>query len=760
MTSFAAAGATDALRQITAVSGLDTSVLAVCAVFAAALLIFSIRALDPLLPFKTRAAAATLRTLIIATCLLLLIQPTLHIRTIKSHPASVAVLADTSFSMQRGETTRLAMAVDMLKNSTEALDKLQKNRTVRFWKFSDSLYPAAGIDGLLEPNTPGAKTDIRRAITQLVETGGEHSIQGVILISDGADTEMSAPDGRTRQMSWVAKLGVPVNTVLIKDAPTRTDLSILGVEAAPFAFLRSDTPIAVTLGAVGIPDKEVEAFLKRDGAVLQRRTARLVGGKARLTFNILPFKLGRRVYEIVVPAPSQDEVPDNNRRFLSIDVVRDKYRILHLAGRPSWDQRFLRDTLSAWPRVDLVSFYVLRTAYQSAADGSSGMALIPFPTEELFNDHLGEFDVIIFQEFDPTEVEVDAYGEKIANFVKNGGALAIIGGAKGLLSGTFGDKSLEEILPVKLLPPNTPTARQIDRAPFRAKLTEEGRRHPLTRLKKNREENKQMWRSMTALDGVGRVARLQKGAHALLEHPGLFVDDGPHPLLAVMEAGKGRTLSVTTDSLWRWRFSGPMTGGPGNLYAEFWHKIISWLTRSPDLDRLRLSVTPAPVTLGRAASIGVELLDEIYRPAAGENIQIAVSPTADQADAAETFSATTDSRGMYRMDWKPKKQGAYKVRVTAGNGLENTISFLAISGNREQNRLDPDESLLKALSEASGGHFDINRLNVNKLVINPATGKEVIEQSALPLWDRPITLIWLLLLLAAEWLLRKRSGLD
>jgi uncharacterized membrane protein len=758
---FAATGGTKTDWQLTWVSGLDTAVLIVLGVLAVVAFAYSVRSLDPAIPLKTRIALISMRALIIAVCFAFLVQPTLHIRTLKSKPSTVAVLVDTSMSMRRGKTTRLSMAFGLLKKTLADIKKYRKDVSVQVFGFSGGLFPAESIDTLLDARTSGVKTDIQEAIKELIALNGQSPPQGIVIISDGADTEIVTGENGERQLGWASRLGIPINAAAVKDAPTRTDLSILQVEAPSIAFLRSDLSIGVTVGAVGIPDREIEAFLKRDGAVLQRRTARLVGGKARLSFNTLPVELGRKVYEIAVPMPEKDEVPDNNRQYFSIEVVRDKYRILHLAGRPSWDQRFLRDTLKSWPRVDLVSFYVLRTSAQSTNDGSAGLSLIPFPTNELFSDHLGEFDVVIFQEFDPSEVGVDAFGEKIADFVKNGGALAVIGGAKGLQSGTFGDKALEEILPVVLLPPGTSLSRLIDQTSFRAKLTAEGQGHPITRLKENDEENKQIWRALHPLDGVGRVARLQQKAQALLIHPGLNADDGPQPLLAVREADKGRTLAVTTDSLWRWRFTGPMNGGPSDHFANFWHKVIAWLTHAPDLDRLRLSITPSEVTLGNAARIEVSLLDEAYRPTPNEKLTVTITWTsADGLEAMDSFESATDEQGRFRKDWMPRENGAHRIRVEGGNGLENASQFFVETNNREQNHLDPEPALLQALADATGGHFEMNALSARELVINPALGEEAPSQTTVSFWNHPIALLVFLILLGVEWRLRRRSGLD
>ena len=141
---------------------------------------------------------------------------------------------------------------------------------------------------------------------------------------------------------------------------------------------RSETPVAVTLRSTGISDRELEASLWQDGKILQRRTAQLVGGTGHFSFTVFPSTLGQHVLTVTVPVPQDDEVPENNTAYLTFDVIRDKFRILHIAGHPSWDQRFLRETFTSWPKVDLVSFYILRTEFQSSTLGSAGMALIPF----------------------------------------------------------------------------------------------------------------------------------------------------------------------------------------------------------------------------------------------------------------------------------------------------------------------------------------------------------------------------------------------
>ena len=746
--------------QLTAVSGLNEMLVLTLAGIALLVIVLTYRSLDPAHPLRLRVGVTLLRTLAIGGGFMLLMQPTLHVRSLKSEPACLAVLVDTSGSMIRGTPNRLEKATKLFGDGLATLRALAQQYRVQWYSFGDKLSSFENPEALFNPGTSGNKTDVAGALKSIAHRRKASLADGIVLISDGADTELS-PGEKGWDFSWAKKLGIPINTVAVGEAPTRTDLAIASVEAAPFAFSRSETPITVNLFGVGVADREVEAFLRQNGTVLQRRTARLVGGKGRLTFNLLPTELGRQVLEVTVPVPEGDRVPENNRRDVVFDVIRDKFRILHLAGRPSFDQRFLRETLSEWPRVDLISFYVLRTAYQSSSEGSAGMALIPFPTDDLFQDHLSEFDILIFHEFEPAEVGVDTYAEKIGQFVKDGGALVVVAGEKGLQAGTLGGDALESLLPVTLLRPGRTASKNIEDAPFRARPTEAGLHHPVTRLEEETEPNRQIFRALPLLDGVGKVARLAPGAQVLAEHPGLMSDDGPHPVIAVREVEKGRTMVVTTDALWRWRFTGPMTGGPAEAYTTFWKNAVSWLTHAPELTRLRVEVSPSPVVFGNNAGIDIELLDPSYKPLQGEAITVSISWVDPQAgQKSESFEAKVDANGKYHRDWLPKGLGAHIVEVTSGGGLIGKQRFLVITGDREQHRLDIDPAFLEGLAEATGGYFASNTFAPNRVVTNAAKGRDVLSQRVVSIWDHPLALLLFFAFIAGEWLLRRRMGLD
>ena len=133
-----------------------------------------------------------------------------------------------------------------------------------------------------------------------------------------------------------------------------------------------------------------------------------------------------------------EALASNNSQLFTVKVIRDRVRVLHVCGRPSWDQRFLRAMLRRDPNVDLVSFFILRTETDEQPWNRNELSLIPFPTYEIFEEQLQSFDLVIFQNFNYAPYGVEPYLAGIRDYVEEGGAIAMIGGDLSFASGGYG----------------------------------------------------------------------------------------------------------------------------------------------------------------------------------------------------------------------------------------------------------------------------------------------------------------------------------
>ena len=221
------------------------------------------------------------------------------------------------------------------------------------------------------------------------------------------------------------------------------------------------------------------------------------------------------MFEIGTPVLAGEALTSNNRQVFTLKVIRDRVRVLHVCGRPSWDQRFLRSMLRLDPNVDLVSFFILRTETDDQPWNREEMSLIPFPDREIFDEQLKSFDLLIFQNFNSApSYKVEPYLPGLRDYVQSGGALAMVGGDLSFASGGYAQTALREVLPVEL--EGIPRCRAIGRCTrdaFKPRLTTSGRSHPVTSLSLDPEDQRD------ALGGPARAGGHEPGLAAQARAP-------------------------------------------------------------------------------------------------------------------------------------------------------------------------------------------------------------------------------------------------
>src|SRR5262249_10182638 len=173
---------------------------------------------------------------------------------------------------------------------------------------------------------------------------------------------------------------------------------VRGVSAAGAAVAHVPLPLRVEVGCAGglVCDAlEVTAReLRDDGppAFLASGVAHVKDGKAALDLTVVLDRAGARIVEVAISPQSGDAIPENDRRLLTLNVARDRGRVLQGAGRPTNGGRALRRWIKNDASVGLVAFFILRSPDDDVRAAPNELALIPFPVDELFQEHLPSFD--------------------------------------------------------------------------------------------------------------------------------------------------------------------------------------------------------------------------------------------------------------------------------------------------------------------------------------------------------------------------------
>ncbi|MGD0835971.1 MAG: hypothetical protein ABSB49_04910 [Polyangia bacterium] len=707
-----------------------------------------------------------LRASAIGVCLLICLEPKLELSQVSIVPNYVAVLLDSSRSMtvsppDRGPTRAQRAAALLTAAGPRFADWEANGHRLEFYTFGEALAPATR-NALPAPQAES--TRIGEALSELRTRFAGRDLGAVIVISDGIDTGRIGRgplDGETRRT--LEALAAPVHTVLVAEKALR-DLSISSVLADDFAFVRTPVKLVATLAHQGLDARMVDVSLLRDGRLVDVKTVLLRQGaeEETVTFDFVPDHPGNYVFEIRTPVLTGEALESNNHRLFTLKVIRDRIRILHVCGRPSWNERFLRSLLRLDPNVDLVSFFILRTDSDEMPYGQGELSLIPFPYQEIFDEQLKSFDLLIFDNFNFKPYWVEPYLPGVRAYLEGGGALAMIGGDLSFASGLYGDSALRDALPVALngIAPEGPGAYTTDS--FRPRLTEDGRSHPVTALSLDGALNEARWAALPPLVGINRVAGLRPGARALLVHPTHKSGDGkPAPVLAVSDVGKGRSLALLTDSAWNWGFQAAGAGDDGRAFQRFWEGAIRWLVRDPALTLLHLDLDKIEYRRNQTVSARVRALRSDYTPASGVEVTLELRgvEAAESTSPLRTLKVTTGESGEAQVELAGLDAGAYRLvgeAVLDGRKAVERATFVVRGEGHELDDVIARDAVLREIAGVSGGDFEAGALGAVR--IKPPRQVRVGSLRSIEIWSNPLALLLALGLLAAEWALRRRRG--
>ena len=657
-------------------------------------------------------------------------------------PGRTVVLVDNSASMslvedgqQRGEV------------ALELLDSLGLEQAERFLFDSE-------LKAWTTPDWTGGESDLGVALRAVRERYAGEKLRSVVVITDGIDRGSLREQWMTEGTLTSPTVGGPLTLYSIGEKALIEDTAIREVRTGGFAFIRA--PFTMTVTVVGDQaGAEVPVTLSREGRLVARKRAVLdEQGSAELEFEVTPTRAGRFTYEVSIPVGPNDAVPANNTESVVVRVVRDRMRVLQVCGAPSLDQKFLRLLLKQDPAIDLVSFFILRTERDIPSGyGTEELSLIAFPYERLFTEDLESFDLVILQNFDYAPYfrwSADALLGNIADYVKSGGSLVMIGGDRSFDLGEYAGTPVEEVLPVKL----GVQGEAIDLEPISPVVTEAGSRHPITRLLPDATENLALWERIAPLDGINRSRGAASGAAVLLEHPSLKDGQGRAlPVVAVRAIGAGRSMAIMGDGSWRWSFTEAARGMGNQAYLRFWKNALRWLVGEES--RVTLEGAMDNVRLGTAARLIGRVRDVGFDAQADVPVSLVVTDGADKLN----LEGTTGVDGEVRFEFTPPRAGAWRatMQVEGQRGAKAETVFAVTNRDPELEEVRADPGFLQALAQATDGLFVAMGDQTAPLEDATATRK-IADRNETPLWNHPFIPLVMALFASGSWWVRRRGG--
>jgi hypothetical protein len=582
-----------------------------------------------------RSRGAAVRVAALALILLALANPSFTREEREPLTSVAAVVVDKSPSQGFGERSReTEQAREALVNNLKQIKGLE----VR-------VVDAGQADG----ETDGTK--LFGALSSALSDVPTDRVAGAFLITDGRVHDIPANAG-------ALGFAAPVHALVTgrKDERDRR----IAISAAPrFGIVGQVQTITYRLDDQGTSGERAKITVRRDGEVINERTLQS-GQTANIDVDIK--HAGPNIVEIEASALENELTLVNNRAVVAIDGVRDKLRVLLVSGEPHAGERTWRNLLKSDASVDLVHFTILRPPEKQDGTPINELSLIAFPTRELFQQKINEFQLIIFDRYARQGVLPIPYFDNMARYVRAGGAVLVSAGPDYASTTSIWRTPLDSVLPAEPV--------GVSEKPFYAHLSEAGKRHPVTRGLEGSNSEPPRW---------SRFFRTVETRNAIGQ-PVMTGADGK-PLLLLSRFGEGRVALLLSDHIWLWA-RGYEGGGP---HLDLLRRMSHWLMKQPDLDEEALRLQ----TQGKDLAVLRQTMSDSVAP---------VTITSPSGKTRE-LSLSLSEPGLWRSAVPADELGLWQ----ATDGTLKALINVGPVNPKEFSEVTSTPEMLKPLAQATGG---------------------------------------------------------
>jgi uncharacterized membrane protein len=678
--------------------------------------------LDRQLSLGKRFVLTSLRFIIILLMILVALRPGLTWTSSQSSRQSVAVLVDTSASMElpSGINEKSRWEIEL-----QVLSYLQQRRAVLGDEVDWKIFGYdSGLRSLVEttkgqpklsnswidslPKVPqGTITEVGKPFGSVLALQSDPPLMAMIWLGDGAQTARGDTSEAQQAARQFSLLDIPIYLVGIgprSGAEETRDLVLDGVPDQSEAFAKNPFPVRGNLRAIGLQGREltIAVFLRQpDGKLTRMEQTKLKPNQSdqTLPFNISVVAPDPGTYQLLVKAEGVEGEATllNNEQTCFLNVPSSGSRLLFLEGQASAEQKFIVRGLADSPDLQIDPLWFPETARSK------------WPID--LGDRLQEdvYDCIILGDLDASALGPKNM-ERIIKLVENGTGLITLGGYHAYSSGGYSKSPLEKILPIELNPSDKQNFNQplnltghwanelplIPRAP-----------HPILDLANEASQGKgaeakglEAWKSLRPLLGANRWKGVKQEAGIQI------LASGPQnePLIVASSYGNGRLLCLAFDSSYRW-----WRQGKSELHRRFWRQAVLWTMRREDVQEgFQISMPKRTMSLGESTQYRIDWKGGSKGKPMPKEIEVRWT-----LDGEDRGPLLPQNSGTNRLDGELSqinKPGRYEMVVRAkndeGQPLEARLPFVVVDMAVEKIQSSPDWQLinqLAKLNESAGG---------------------------------------------------------
>lgn len=742
---------------------------------------------------RSRLFLGLLRGAILLLLVLILFQPVLMTSTERVLKQKLVFLVDDSSSMQErdpygdeehretlrkaagladgenpAEKTRAELVKGVLENGV--LEAAAERFDARIHAFDNTVRRNVSVDDL---RSEGTSTRIGSALNRVYSELVGQPAAGVVLITDGQSNEGNDPVRTVSRLLDLQQIQIPLIAVGVGDPAQRKDVQVkIYKPNTGEEFLIGDQiPFTIEIQATGYEDRalplKVEIFDGNRRVATQNVSVNGAGGTAKEVVFVKAEREGRRTFTAKVPVLAGEADDTDNVDSTVLRVIKKRIKVLYAEGYPRWEYRYLKNALvrdNENYAVHIVLVSAERDFVQEASPDLDPIFTFPQEAKDLF-----EYDVIILGDVNPENLAETPGGVgkvlgNLAKFVSDvGGGLLMLSG-EGWNPHSYVGTPLEKVLPIV---PGTrgQYADGFQRA-FRPRRTALGENEPLLRVSKDPQENLMLWED--PVDGFppvywfSSVERAKPGARVLLVHPEAKNRFGPQPLFVSQFYGKGRSIFLGLDSLWRWRkFFGD------RYFYQFYSQSIRYLATTKlyrGNKRYEIFTDKHRYDVGETIRLNAAVRDQDFNPS--KEASQTIYWQGPRATRPQEIELTKVKDGEYESAMMASARGRHTIWIKENRNVEaraDEYTFEVDITPLEKAEPAMNSALLEELAGLG------NQLGSYELLHDLPSAIERLEARTVRIaektntrdaWDRWWLLCLVSLLLTVEWVYRKRFRLQ
>ncbi len=742
-------------------------------------------------PRKFRITLSVTRVSILALLICILAGPYLKIDHRIAKKPIVAVLFDTSQSMQlpagpyesdeelvaiaqaagyeasEGEIDsdtrkalnrigRAELAQTVVRAAKESfLEPLKDDYELRVYSFSRELTPivfdAEDTETAAVISDGGTSSRIGEAIFRVLEEAAGQQVAGILLMSDGQNTGGRSPSQAARA---AADAKTPLFVAPLGSSQRVQDVSIIDVYTSGLVAVGDTVRVHVTLQSQGFDGRPVKIELKDGDEVLDTKE-RVVrdAEQQQIELTYEAKHAGSHYLTVDVPALEEEseELRANNTDTAFVRISEEKLKVLFIDGLPRWDFRFIKNAIrrdnGLAGRTEETPDVIVETEWRRLSDELKAAALPRTPED------IAKYHTIIIGDASPELIDAD-FRELLSEAVREKGVGLIVSAGTQAMPHRF-DKAFQDLLPVKVKS-NAAGMEAPAYKPFRLEISPAGVIHETMRLYDDPGRNQNVWQRMPPYYWCAAVERPAAGATVLAYNSSVEGRYGKLPLVAYHYAGDGKVMFVGTDSTWLWR-----QNVGDRFFYKFWGQSIRFVARRDESagKKSRIEVRPVRAQPGEEAEIELFAFKADGTPEDTENRKV----TLFGPDSRETVELTADKsmKGRYTGKFTPEKPGKHGLAYQPSDGstaVEATIRVLIAPEEFRHPNLN--RPTLELLASTSGGAV-VGLADLGSIPerLKGETELKDLHREA-TIWDNWLTLLVLILLYSVDVGLRRLMGLS